>query len=60
MGSLDLHNGGLNDDILLETCFCQLWSFQGRVQVVPGSSEQRPRSFLEIPGHPKEEGLFDY
>ena len=51
-GSPELQNGCLRaleeawDDFLLEAFSCQVWSFsvlQGRVQVVPGGVELRPR-----------------
>ena len=58
-GSLEPQNGGLragrglDDDFLLETFFCQVWSFpelQGPVQVAPGGVEQRPRRSQEVEG----------
>ena len=61
-GSQELQNGGLRaleeawDDFLLEAFFCQVWSFSlllGRLQVVPGGVELRPRRSQEVRGSPE-------
>ena len=61
-GSPELQNGGLRaleearNDFLLEAFSCQVWSFSvllGRVQVVPGGFELRPRRSLEVRGSPE-------
>ena len=62
LGSPELQNGGLRaleearDDFLVEVFFCQVWSFSvllGRLQVVPGGVELRPRRSLEVRGSPE-------
>ena len=61
-GSPEPQNGGLRgleeawDDFLLEAFSCQVWSFSvllGRVQVVPGGVELRPRRSLEVRRSPE-------
>jgi hypothetical protein len=61
-GSPELQNGGLRaleeawDDFLLEAFSCQVWSFSallGRLKVVPGGVEVRPRRSLEVRGSPE-------
>ena len=61
-GSPEFQNGGLRvleeawDDFLIEAFSCQVWSFSvllGRLQVVPGGVELRPRSSLEVRGSPE-------
>ena len=46
----------LDDDFLIEAFSCQVWSFSvllGRVQVVPGAVELRPRRSLNVRGSPE-------
>ena len=47
---------GLDDDFLIEAFSCQVWLFSvllGRLQVVPGGVELRPRRSQEVRGSPE-------
>ena len=62
-GSPELQNGRLRaleeawDDFLLKAFSCQVWLFSvslGRLQVVPGGVEVRPRRSQEVKGSPEQ------
>ena len=52
----EIFGRGLDDDLSIETLFCQLWLFSvllGRLLVAPEGVELRSRRFQEVRGSPE-------